>query len=91
MWSLADAANGATGGLVMALQGDLASADEPAAFPRCGWDANGDPLFPSVTAVIACDLAVATLKIDTVNASATDAACSYAVMARSSAACGTAV
>ena len=90
MWSLADAANGATGGLVMALQGELVSADEPAAYPRCGWDVNGDPLFPSVTAVIACDAAVATLKIDTVNASATDAACSYVVVARASAACGAA-
>jgi hypothetical protein len=87
-FSLANASNGATGGVVMALQGELVDGDEPRAFPRCGFDANGDPLFPAVTVRIACDASVPTLKVDDVQADATDAACAYVVLARASAACG---
>jgi len=89
MFSLANASNAATGGLVMALQGDLVSADEPVSTPRCGYDVNGDALFPSVTVAIACDASVAGLKVDDVQSSATDAACTFVVKARASAACGT--
>ena len=87
-FSLANASDGAAGGLVMALQGELVSADEPASTPRCGYDAGGDPLFPSVTVRIACDAAEPALALDGVQADATDAACAFVVAARSSAACG---
>ena len=90
VFSLANASNGATGGVVMALQGELVSADEPASTPRCGFDASGDPLFPHVTVRIACDASVPTLKVDGVQATADADACAYVVMARASAACGAA-
>ena len=88
-FSLANASDGATGGLIMALQSELVLADEPASTPRCGYDAQGDPLFPSVSAHIACDFAVATLVVDDVQSSTNDAVCVFLVKARSRAACGT--
>ena len=90
VFSLANASNGGAGGIIMALQGELVSADEPAGTPRCGFDANGDPLFPHVIVRIACDPSVSTLKVDDIQATVSDDACAYVVMARSSAACGAA-
>jgi len=91
VFSLANASDGAAGGLVMALQGELASADEPAPAPQCGDDENGDPLFPSVRVAIACDASVPTLAVDGVKSVVgAGAACSFLVAARASAACGVA-
>ena len=86
-FSLANASDGAAGGLVMAMQSSLVYADEPATTPRCGFDAEGNPLFSSVAVAIACDKSEATLVIDDVRASVADA-CSFTVLARASAACG---
>ncbi len=86
-FSLANASDGAAGGLVMAMQSSLVYADEPATTPRCGFDAQGNPLFSSVAVAIACDKSETTLVIDDVRASVADA-CSFTVMARASAACG---
>ena len=87
IFSLANASDGAAGGLVMALQGSLVYADEPASTPRCGFDAQGNPLFPSVAVAIACDKSAATLVVDDVQADVADA-CTFLVKARASAACG---
>jgi hypothetical protein len=71
----------------MAMQSSLVYADEPATTPRCGFDSQGNPAFPSVTVTIACDKSEATLVVDDVQASVADA-CSFTVLARASAACG---
>jgi hypothetical protein len=89
LFSLLNASDGAAGGLLMAVQSELVSGDEPAIYQTCGYDGNGDALFPSVAAAIKCDPSVATLALDGVSCSSgADGSCVFTVQARSSKACG---
>ena len=92
MFSLIDPSDGLTGGVRMALEGELVYADEPAAYQTCGFDSLNNPLYPSVAVDLICDGTVGKNQLKIQNAvqtqDPTTGACSFVVTATTGAACG---
>jgi hypothetical protein len=91
-FSLIDPTNGATGGVIMALEGEIVYADEPKEYQTCGFDAQNNPLYPSVSVNLMCDTTVGKSQLKIQNAvqtqDPTSGACSFVVTATTGAACG---
>jgi hypothetical protein len=87
-FSLTSTANGASGGVTMALMGEFANADEPAAY-QCSFDPLGNPIPNSVVVQLACDPSTPPNKlIPTGVTSAGGNNCTYVISAKTGAACG---
>ena len=90
-FSLIDPTN-STGGVTMALEGEIVYADEPRQYQTCGFDSLNNPLYPSVSVNLMCDNSIGsnTLKITsaTQQQDPITGACTFLITASTSAACG---